>query len=60
MSLEAAKANLQAALQQNEIRVQASSAQASASSSMAGMVAGAIQGMLQLGGQGTSLETTES
>jgi hypothetical protein len=60
MSLEAAKANLQAALQQNEIRVGASSAQASASSALAGMVGGAIQGMFQLGGQGTSIETNES
>lgn len=59
MSLEAAKANLQATLQANEMRVQAASAQASASSAMAGMVASAIQGMLQLGGQGTSIETVE-
>lgn len=60
MSLEAAKANLQAALQAQEMRVQASSSQASASSAMAGMVASAIQGMLQLGGQGTSIETIET
>lgn len=60
MTLEAAKSNLNATLSQNAIRIQASSAQASASSAMAGMVASAIQGMLQLGGQGTSIETTES
>lgn len=58
--LEASKANLQAMLQQNSMRISASQSQAQASSAMAGMVAGAIQGMLQLGGQGTSIETTES
>jgi hypothetical protein len=60
MSLEAAKANLESTLQQNQMRINAASAHSSATSAMAGMVAGAIQGMLQLGGQGTSLETTES
>jgi hypothetical protein len=60
MSLEAARANLQALLESNRIRVEASRGQANASSAMAGMIGGAIQGMLQLGGQGTSLETTES
>ncbi len=60
MSLEAARANMNALLESNRIRVEAARGQASASAAMAGMVAGAIQGMLQLGGQGTSLETTES
>jgi hypothetical protein len=60
MSLEGAKANLQATLQANEMRVNAASSAASATSAMAGMVASAIQGMLQLGGQGTSIETVES
>jgi hypothetical protein len=60
MSLEAARANLQALLESNRIRVEASKGQATASSAMAGMIGGAIQGMLQLGGQGTSIETTES
>ena len=60
MTLEASKSNLSALLEANRIRVTASTAQAQASSAMAGMVAGAIQGMLQLGGQGTSMETTES
>jgi len=59
MSLEAAKANLQAFSNVNAIRVHAASSQSEASSALAGMVGGAIQGMLQLGGQGTALETTE-
>jgi len=59
MALEAAKANLQAFSNVNAIRVSAASSQSQASSALAGMVGGAIQGMLQLGGQGTALETTE-
>jgi len=59
MSLEAAKANLQAFSNVNAIRVSAAASQSQASSALAGMVGGAIQGMLQLGGQGTALETTE-
>lgn len=59
MSLEAARANLQALLESNRIRVEASRGQANASSALTGMIGGAIQGMLQLGGQGTSIETFE-
>ncbi|MCP3966631.1 MAG: hypothetical protein GY718_09820 [Lentisphaerae bacterium] len=59
MSLEASKANLTATVEANKIRLAASTAAASASSALAGMTAGAIQGVLQLGGQGTSIETTE-
>ncbi len=59
LSLEASKANLTSLLEANKIRVTASAAQAQASSAMTGMIAGAIQGMLQLGGQGTSIETVE-
>ncbi len=59
MALETAKANLNAVLASNEIRVSASVAQVKSSAALAGMVGGAIQGMLQLGGQGTALETTE-
>jgi hypothetical protein len=60
MSLEAAKANLSALLEANRIRVQAASSQSEASSAMAGMIGGAIQGMLQLGGQGTSNEYVDT
>jgi hypothetical protein len=59
MSLQASIANLTAITEANKIRLSASSAQAQASSALAGMTAGAIQGMLQLGGQGTALETTD-
>jgi hypothetical protein len=59
MSLEAAKANLQAFSNVNAIRVQAAASQSEASSALAGMVGGAIQGMLQLGGQGSALETID-
>ncbi len=59
MSLQASIANLTAITESNKIRLAASSAQAQSSSALAGMVAGSIQGMLQLGGQGTALETTD-
>lgn len=60
LSLQASIANLNALLEASKIRVSAASSQAQASSAMAGMIGGAIQGMLQLGGQGTSLETVET
>jgi hypothetical protein len=59
MSLEASKANLTAVVESNKIRLTASQAMAQASAALAGMTAGAIQGVLQLGGQGTSIENTE-
>jgi hypothetical protein len=59
MSLEASKANLTAITESNKIRLTASQAMAQASAALAGMTAGAIQGVLQLGGQGTSIENTE-
>jgi len=59
MALEAAKANLQAFSNVNAIRVSAAASQSEASSALAGMVGGAIQGMLQLGGQGSALETID-
>ena len=58
MSLQAAIANLNALLESNKIRVTASQSQANSSAALAGMVGSAIQGMLQLGGQGTSIEET--
>jgi hypothetical protein len=50
---------LTAVTESNKIRLTASQAMAQASAALAGMTAGAIQGVLQLGGQGTSIENTE-
>jgi hypothetical protein len=60
MSLQAAIANMNALLSAQGQRVEASKAAAQGYAAMAGMIAGSVQGMLQLGGQGTSIETLET
>ncbi len=60
MSLQASIANLTAATEANKMRIVAGQTSAQSTSALAGMIAGSIQGMLQLGGQGTALETTDA
>lgn len=55
LALEASRANLIAVTESNKLRLVASQAQANASSALAGMTASAIQGILQIGSQGTSI-----
>ncbi len=59
MSLETARANLNAVQQSMKIRSIAALGQTKASASLSGMVGSAISGILQLGGQGTAIENTE-